>query len=88
MSDRYLTMDAEAPIPFIRKEVARLHKPEETKFIYDKQEKSTKSVTTTDNQGVVTETKEETTATRTKKVILNRFGNTEEEDCESFFIAF
>jgi hypothetical protein len=88
MSDRYLTMDAEAPIPFIRKEVARLHKPEETKFSYDKQEKSTKSVTTTDNQGVVTETKEETTATRTKKVILKCFGNTAEEDCESFFIAF
>jgi translation initiation factor 2 alpha subunit (eIF-2alpha) len=56
--------------------------------VYDKQEKSKKTITTTDAKNEKTVTEEETTATRTKKVTLKCFGSTAEEDIESFFVVF
>jgi hypothetical protein len=97
----YDAMDIEAPMPYKRKEGRK--EGSEAQFVYEKKETVTKNVITTpakrqqlDATGqVIGEvqdpdviTKEEYTSTKEKKVTLMTYGDTSDEDIESFFDAF
>ena len=74
-------------IPYQRKAVCVAFKPEETKFSFDTEVESTKRITRTDEAGKVTEVEETTIESRTKKVTLRTYGQSDQEDCEHFFEA-
>ena len=80
-------MDGDCPMPYVRAKVYLDYKSEETKFTFECDAKSTKTITKQmegKTQTIVEVTKE----MRTKKVVLKTWGHTGQEDCEHFFEAF
>jgi hypothetical protein len=97
----YIMMDAEAPMPYVRRATGA---KEELTFSYDQQAKSVKQVVTTPPKRAVyeadgttlkeyvqdadTTSTETSTMLRTTKVMLLTYGGTSNEDAETFFQAF
>ena len=74
-------------MPYVRAKVYLDYKSEETKFTFECDAKSTKTITKQmegKTQTIVEVTKE----MQTKKVVLKTWGHTGQEDCEHFFEAF
>jgi hypothetical protein len=75
-------------MPLVRDVQASKYKQEEVKYVFEKQEESTKTIVIQDENGKETKTKETSTFTKHQKKTLKCYGNTAEEDSECFFEAF
>ena len=87
MTSKYEQLDAEAPLPFVRRKPD--YKAETTKFVFERAKVCKKTTTKLDASGNATgKETEETEMMVTIKVSLKCFGNSAEEDMEHFFEAF
>ena len=80
-------MDGDCPMPYVRAKVYLDYKSEETKLTFERDAKSTKTITK-QMEGKTQTIVDVTNEMRTKKVVLKTWGHTGQEDCEHFFEAF